>query len=241
MPTARLRTAPPPSAAPPHRRADPLFPSPAQVAPALPDPTSRFAWKIKRAAEFALAAALLVMLAPLMLVIAAVIRLESPGPALFRQPRFGRGSRPFDILKFRTMRADLCDPSGGVQTAHRDVRVTRFGMFLRKSSLDELPQLLNVLWGQMAIIGPRAHPCGMRVDGVLCEDLDPGYMSRHLVPPGITGWAQVNGSRGPVDTPEQLVRRVALDLDYIRNWSLRRDAAVLVRTVGICLSGKGAR
>ncbi len=237
MPTAPL----PATAVSPHRTSEVLSPLPAQVAPTLPDPTRRAAWKIKRAAEFALAAALLVMLAPLMLAIAAVIRLESPGPALFRQPRFGRGSQPFDILKFRTMRADRCDPSGGMQTGHNDARVTRFGMFLRKSSLDELPQLLNVLSGQMAIIGPRAHPCGMRVDGDLCENLVPDYMSRHLVPPGITGWAQVNGSRGPVDTPDQLAQRVELDLDYIRNWSLRRDAMILVRTVGVCLSGKGAR
>ncbi len=237
MSTARLPT----SAVSPHRTTERLFPLPDQGAAPLPDPTRRAAWKIKRMAEFTLAAALLAALCLLMIAIAAVIRLESPGPAFFRQPRFGRGNKPFDVLKFRTMRADRCDLSGGMQTAHNDVRVTRFGMFLRKSSLDELPQLLNVLSGQMAIIGPRAHPCGMRVDGILCEDLVPGYMSRHLVPPGITGWAQVNGSRGPVDTPGQLVQRVELDLDYIRNWSLRRDVMILIRTVGVCLSAKGAR
>lgn len=241
MPTVQLRAAAQPTAVSQHRPAEAVFRLPAPVAPALPNPTRRLTWKVKRAAEFALAVAALGVLAVPMLGIAAAIRLESPGPALFRQPRFGKGNQPFNVLKFRTMRADRCDLSGGMQTAHRDPRVTRFGMVLRKTSLDELPQLLNVLTGQMAIIGPRAHPCGMRVDGYLCEDLDPNYMSRHLVPPGITGWAQVNGSRGPVDTPEQLARRVSLDLDYIRNWTLRREVAILVRTVGVCLSGRGAR
>ena len=222
------------------RPAEVLLPAP-PTDHALPNPTRRFAWKIKRTAEYVLAILALTALAMPMLAIAAAIRLESPGPALFRQPRYGKANQPFHVLKFRTMRADRCDLSGGMQTAHHDPRVTRFGMFLRKSSLDELPQLLNILFGQMALIGPRAHPCGMRVDGVLCEDLNPDYMLRHVVPPGITGWAQVNGSRGPVDTPGQLVDRVALDLDYIRHWSLCRDVVILFSTVGVCIRAQGAR
>lgn len=207
----------------------------------LPNPMRRPGWKVKRAVEAVLAGAMLAVLAVPMLAIAAAVRLESPGPALFRQPRFGLGGQPFDVLKFRTMRADRGDLSGGQQTLHRDPRVTRVGMVLRKSSLDELPQLINVLRGQMALVGPRAHPCGMRVEGTLCEDLHPDYMARHAVPPGITGWAQVNGSRGPVDTEGQLYERVRLDLDYIRNWSLARDVAILWRTIGVCLRGTGAR
>ncbi|EEW24156.1 sugar transferase [Rhodobacter ferrooxidans] len=207
----------------------------------LPDPTTSFCWKVKRGSEWLMAATLLTLLSVPLLAIALLIRLESPGPVLFCQPRFGRDNRPFKVLKFRTMRTDRCDLSGGMQTAHRDPRITRVGMILRKSSLDELPQLVNVLRGDMALIGPRAHPCGMRVEGVLCEHLDPHYHHRHRIPPGVTGWAQVNGSRGPVDTSHQLRQRVQLDLDYIRNWSLGRDVAILLRTVVVCLRATGAR
>lgn len=207
----------------------------------LADPTGRLSWKGKRLAEWGLSLVLLGLLSPMLLLIAAAIRAESPGGPLFVQPRYGKGGRTFHVYKFRSMRADVCDLTGGMQTGHHDPRVTRVGLFLRKTSLDELPQLLNVVRGEMALIGPRAHPCGMRVEGVLCEDIVPDYHARHIVPPGVTGWAQVNGSRGPVDAAWQLEERQRLDLFYIHNWSLRRDAQIFCRTFGVCLRGEGAR
>lgn len=205
------------------------------------DPTRRLRWKGKRAVEWGFSLVLLGLLAPMLLLIAGAIRAESPGGPLFVQPRYGKGGRTFHVYKFRSMRVDVCDPTGGMQTGHQDPRVTRVGLFLRKTSLDELPQLLNVVRGEMALIGPRAHPCGMRVEGVLCEDIVPDYHARHRVPPGVTGWAQVNGSRGPVDTAWQLAERQRLDLFYIHNWSLRRDVQIFCRTFGVCLRGEGAR
>lgn len=198
-------------------------------------------WTAKTIVERVIALVALVGLAPLLAMIAAMIVVESGRPVLFRQPRFGRNGIPFDVLKFRTMWTELCDSTGAGQTGDADPRVTRVGLFLRRTSLDELPQLWNVLVGQMALVGPRAHPCGMQVQGRLCEDLLPTYHDRHKVLPGITGWAQVNGSRGAVKTAEMLQRRVALDLEYIRDWSLWLDLKILWRTVWVVLSGKLAR
>jgi lipopolysaccharide/colanic/teichoic acid biosynthesis glycosyltransferase len=144
------------------------------------------------------------------------------------------------VFKFRTMRTDLSDVSGGRQTEARDPRITRVGAFLRRTSLDEVPQLLNVVLGQMALVGPRAHPCGMRVENLLCADLVPEYHDRHVVKPGITGLAQVSGSRGAVETRAALRRRVELDLNYIENWSLWLDVRIIWRTAVDILSGKAA-
>lgn len=199
------------------------------------------AWAAKAVMERGAAALGLIALSPLYAGLALAVKLESPGPVFFRQPRFGKGGQPFTVYKFRTMRADLGDVTGGQQTAHNDRRVTRVGHVLRVTSLDEIPQLFNVLKGDMHIVGPRAHPCGMRVDGTLCEQIDPRYHHRHAVPPGVTGWAQVNGSRGPVDTHEQLLRRVDLDIDYIRNWSFWGDLRIWARTVRVVLSRDQAR
>ncbi|MCT4558967.1 MAG: sugar transferase [Pelagimonas sp.] len=212
-----------------------LLDTPVPLAP------SGAAWRRKRALDWGLALVLTLLLAPILLALALAVKLDSKGPVFFRQPRFGLGAVPFRIYKFRTMYTDLGDITGGQQTGHNDPRVTRVGGFLRKYSLDELPQVLNVLLGQMALVGPRAHPCGMKVDGVLCEALDPRYHHRHAVPPGITGWAQVNGSRGPVDSAAQLHRRVDLDLDYIANWSLPRETEIYQRTARVVIGAKGAR
>ncbi|MFC2968282.1 sugar transferase [Acidimangrovimonas pyrenivorans] len=198
-------------------------------------------WAIKQAAERCLAGLLILFFAPVLVVIALAIVAESGRPVFFVQPRFGRNGTPISILKFRTMRQELSDISGANQTADEDPRITCVGQLLRRTSLDELPQLWNVLTGQMALIGPRAHPCGMRVQGTLCEDLDPQYHLRHVVRPGITGWAQVSGSRGAVKTPEMLHHRVALDLEYIRDWSLWRDLKIALRTVQVVLSRRQAR
>jgi polysaccharide biosynthesis protein PslA len=199
------------------------------------------AWRVKGVVERGLALIVLVVISPLLAIIAIAIMLESGRPVLFRQPRFGRGGVPFAVLKFRTMRADLCDATGAGQTGDADPRITRVGQVLRKTSLDEVPQLWNVVRGDMALIGPRAHPCGMRVQDVPCESLLPQYHTRHVVRPGITGWAQVNGSRGAVKTADLLAQRVTLDLHYIQNWSPWLDLRILWRTIWVVLSRKQAR
>jgi polysaccharide biosynthesis protein PslA len=204
-------------------------------------PPGGISWTVKTIFERVIAFAALAGLAPLLAIISLLIVMESGRPVLFRQPRFGLNGIPFNVLKFRTMWTELCDSTGAGQTGDADPRVTRVGLFLRRTSLDELPQLWNVLVGQMALVGPRAHPCGMQVQGTLCEDLLPSYHDRHQVLPGITGWAQVNGSRGAVKTDEMLQRRVALDLEYVQNWSLWLDLKILWRTVWVVLSGKLAR
>ncbi|MFX0540915.1 sugar transferase [Roseovarius sp. S4756] len=191
------------------------------------------AWSFKKALERSAALFLLALLLPLLLLIALFVKLDSRGPVLFIQSRFGQGGKPFNCYKFRTMHINECDQSGARQTADVDSRITRVGFVLRRASLDELPQIFNVIRGDMLLVGPRAHPCGMRVDGQLCEDLNRIYHTRHAVPPGITGWAQVNGSRGAVKSSQSLQRRVLLDRDYIRNWSLGRDLSILVRTLGV--------
>lgn len=184
-------------------------------------------------------AGLLLLALPLLLV-AAAIKLDSRGPVLFVQPRFGKDARPFGVFKFRTMRTDAADLSGGRQTEAGDPRITRVGAFLRRTSMDEVPQLLNVVLGQMALVGPRAHPCGMRVEGLLCADLVPEYHLRHAVKPGITGLAQVSGSRGAVESEAALRRRVELDRYYIANWSLGLDAWIIWRTAADLFTGKAA-
>lgn len=197
----------------------------------LPCEPSGIGWKLKLILEPVIAGILVLVLWPLFLAIALAITVESGLPILFVQPRFGRGGAPFSMFKFRTMRTHLCDLSGAQQTGDIDPRITRVGRFLRKTSLDELPQLLNVVSGHMALIGPRAHPCGMRVQGFLCETLDPRYHDRHVVRTGVTGWAQINGSRGAVKSADMLYRRVSLDLEYIENWTLLMDIRILLRTI----------
>ncbi len=178
------------------------------------------------------AALAILLLLPLLLVIAAAIRLDSRGPALFRQRRHGLGHREFTVFKFRTMtRCTAGDGSDGrLQTRRGDGRVTRVGDFLRKTSLDELPQLFNVLNGTMSLVGPRPHPVAMRTEGKLCEELVAHYSQRHCVKPGITGWAQVSGFRGATETAEQLRRRVEHDLYYIEHRSFLFDLHILLLT-----------
>jgi exopolysaccharide biosynthesis polyprenyl glycosylphosphotransferase len=185
----------------------------------------------KRIEDLAIAVIALLVAAPLMLAIAAAIRLDGPGPVLFRQRRFGLANRPIEVLKFRTMHWDQCDASGAERTVRGDPRITPIGRFLRKTSLDELPQILNVLLGHMSIIGPRPHAVAMRVCDQPFGEAVPFYAARHRMNPGITGWAQVNGLRGEVDSLEKATRRTLLDLHYVENWSLALDAEILVRTV----------
>jgi Undecaprenyl-phosphate glucose phosphotransferase len=179
-----------------------------------------------------LAAALgIAALSPVLLAVAAAIKLDSKGPVLFRQNRFGFGDRVIGVYKFRTMKAEASDANGEKQTEANDPRITRIGGFLRKTSLDELPQLFNVLRGELSLVGPRPHAVSMRVKQRRNADIVPDYALRHHVKPGITGWAQVNGYHGPVDTERHLHERVAYDLDYINHWSLWFDIRILLRTV----------
>ncbi len=175
---------------------------------------------------------LLLLLAslPLMAAIAIAIRLDSPGPILFRQTRLGFNDRPFGMFKFRSMHHALADPDGSVQATRDDCRVTRVGRFLRRYSLDELPQIFNVLSGDMSVIGPRPHPVGMVAAGRRLHEAVRKYAARHKVKPGITGWAQVNGWRGATDTLEKIEKRVEFDLYYIEHWSLWLDVWILLKT-----------
>ena len=173
-----------------------------------------------------------VLLLPLLLLIAVAIRLDSPGPVVFRQRRHGRGHQEFLVFKFRTMTwtPDASSRDGRVQTRRGDCRVTRVGDFLRKTSLDELPQLFNVLNGSMSLVGPRPHPVAMQTEDQLCEEAIPDYALRHRVKPGITGWAQVNGHRGATATIGQLRCRVEHDLYYIEHRSFLFDLRILLLT-----------
>lgn len=195
---------------------------------------------LKRLTDIAIAASMLLVAAPVMLLTALAIKLESQGPILFRQPRYGLGNRPVEVLKFRTMYQAMGDLSGGQQTRRGDVRVTRIGKFLRSSSIDELPQLINILRGDMSIIGPRPHPIGMRIHGKLFEEIVPEYPLRHRVRPGLTGLAQVSGCRGAVHDEEHAARRVMYDLQYIERWSPWLDLKILVLTAWVVLTGKDA-
>ena len=181
----------------------------------------------KRAFDIVAAFAALLLLLPLLLLVVVLVRLESPGPVLFRQPRWGRGGRPFQMLKFRTMWDGAPASDGSVQASLYDRRITRVGRLLRKTSIDELPQLINVLNGTMSIVGPRPHPVGLNHKYLMLIDR---YPARHRVRPGITGWAQVNGLRGETKTVAAMQKRVDLDLDYIRNQSFGFDLWILLRT-----------
>ena len=176
----------------------------------------------------------LIIAAPLLVLIAIAIKLDSPGPVLFRQPREGFNNRPFFVYKFRSMFHNRSEVDNIRQATRGDPRVTRVGAVLRKLSLDELPQLFNVLQGSMSLVGPRPHAASTRAGGKLFSDVVLSYAARHKVKPGITGWAQVCGWRGETDTEEKLVKRFEHDLYYIENWSFWFDVYIMLRT-GVAL------
>ena len=185
----------------------------------------------KQVMDRCLALALLLWMTPLLLIVALAVRLDSPGPILFRQRRHGVNGTEFEIYKFRTMRwQGQGAGTGALQTGRRDRRVTRIGAFLRKTSLDEVPQLLNVLNGTMSVVGPRPHPVVMRTEERLGDEITPDYPHRHRVKPGITGWAQINGLRGATETAQQLRQRIEHDNYYIENWSPWFDLRILALT-----------
>jgi lipopolysaccharide/colanic/teichoic acid biosynthesis glycosyltransferase len=188
-------------------------------------------FSLKRAFDITISGLALAFLLPFFAAIAALIVIEDRGPVFFSQLRWGRGGKLIRIYKFRSMRSDMCDVSGVAQTKENDPRVTRIGAFLRRMNLDELPQLFNILKGDMSIVGPRCHVPGMLAAGRLYEDLVEEYHLRHLVRPGLTGLAQVNGLRGPTDREDLARSRIAYDLQYIRNFSILMDIRIFARTV----------
>jgi putative colanic acid biosynthesis UDP-glucose lipid carrier transferase len=186
---------------------------------------------VKRISDLVLASLILVLIAPLLAAIAIAVKATSPGPAIFRQRRYGLDGRDIVVYKFRTM---TVAEDGAVvrQATKNDARVTPLGAFLRRSSLDELPQFVNVLQGRMSIVGPRPHAVA---HNEMYRKLIKSYMIRHKVRPGITGWAQVNGLRGETDTVEKMRARVDYDLDYLRNWSLGLDLRIIWKTIFVVL------
>ena len=193
--------------------------------------------RAKRWLDIAIALLALAFLIPVLPIIAAAIRIESAGPVFFRQQRLGLDGRPFTILKFRTMRAA---PAPLRQATRDDPRVTAIGRWLRRTSIDEWPQFLNVLRGDMSVVGPRPHAPGTRAGGRLFEDITIRYPDRHRVRPGLTGLAQVRGWRGETDTEHKLLRRVESDLEYIETWSLALDLVIVWRTVFVVLRMRNA-
>jgi len=191
---------------------------------------------IKRVSDVVLASTILTLISPLMVAIATGVKLSSPGPALFKQRRYGLDGREITVYKFRTMTV-IEDGNAIRQATRNDPRVTPFGAFLRRYSLDELPQFINVLQGRMSVVGPRPHAVA---HNELYRKLIKSYMIRHKVKPGITGWAQVNGLRGETDTLEKMRARIEYDLAYLRNWSLRLDFQIVLKTIRVVLEKQNA-
>jgi polysaccharide biosynthesis protein PslA len=194
----------------------------------------------KRTLDILGSGALIVTLAPLFGVIAAAVALESPGGILFRQRRFGFQNEEISVLKFRSMYVHKQDVSGAQGTTRGDPRVTKVGRILRRTSLDEIPQLFNVFMGTMSLVGPRPHATAMKVGDKLYHEAVEHYAQRHRVKPGITGLAQINGFRGEVDSMEHAQGRLDNDLRYLANWSLTLDIKILLKTVGCVFGDRNA-
>lgn len=191
---------------------------------------------VKRLSDIVLSILILILISPVLIGCAIGVRLSSPGPILFKQRRYGLDGEEILVYKFRSM--TVCENGAAVTQATRnDVRITPFGGFLRRKSLDELPQFINVLQGRMSIVGPRPHAVA---HNELYRTQIQGYMIRHKVKPGITGWAQVNGARGETDTIYKMEKRIHYDLEYLRNWSLAMDLLIILRTVGVVIEDENA-
>ncbi|MBX7540829.1 exopolysaccharide biosynthesis polyprenyl glycosylphosphotransferase [Qipengyuania sp. GH29] len=198
-------------------------------------PLSLYARATKRAMDLAFTIPALILLSPLFLVVALLIKLEDGGPVFFVQPRMGRGNCIFDMYKFRSMRVDKLDSAGNTSTSRADDRVTRIGKFIRMTSIDELPQLLNVLKSEMSIVGPRPHALGSQAEAKLFWEIDEKYWQRHSLKPGLTGLAQVRGHRGATEIEDHLVHRLDADLEYIRDWSILSDLKIIMATGRVLL------
>jgi polysaccharide biosynthesis protein PslA len=188
-------------------------------------------YECKRIFDCCLATILIVIFAIPLGLVALAIRIDSRGPVFFRQPRTGFNNEIFWIWKFRTMHHATADIDGNSLTIRNDPRLTRCGAWLRARSIDELPQLFNVITGEMSLVGPRPHPINAKAGGRFYPDVVPHYWLRHCVRPGITGWAQVNGWRGETITAHQIEQRVTYDMDYIAKQSFRFDLLIILRTV----------
>jgi putative colanic acid biosynthesis UDP-glucose lipid carrier transferase len=204
-------------------------------------PGNGFDSMIKRFFDILGSAIGLIILLPLLLLVSIWIKLDSKGPVFFMQNRWGDGAQPFQIYKFRSMSQATSNASSDgetvVQTTQNDMRVTKVGAFIRRTSIDELPQLINILKGDMSIVGPRPHAAGHNKQ---YRGLVKGYMLRHKVKPGLTGWAQINGFRGETDTIDKMEKRVEYDLEYLRNWTPMLDIYIILRTVKLVITGKNA-
>ncbi len=198
---------------------------------AIERPLSDWRWITKAIEDRVLGAIILTLIGPVMLAIALLIKLDSPGPVFFRQKRYGFNNRLIEVWKFRTMYTEKTDENATQLTRRNDPRVTRLGALLRRTSLDELPQFINVVRGEMSIVGPRPHALAAKAGVLLYQDAVKYYDARHRVKPGITGWAQVNGWRGETDTVEQIKKRVEHDIYYIEHWSLLLDLQIIARTI----------
>jgi Undecaprenyl-phosphate glucose phosphotransferase len=184
---------------------------------------------------------MLLAASPVMLLAAVAVKLDSPGPVFFKQKRYGFNNELIDVFKFRSLYADKCDATASKLVKRGDPRVTRVGAFLRKTSIDELPQLINVVFkGDLSLVGPRPHAIHAKAENRLYDEAVDGYFARHRVKPGITGWAQINGWRGDTDTNEKIQRRIEHDLYYIENWSLPFDLYILARTPFALLNTESA-
>jgi Undecaprenyl-phosphate glucose phosphotransferase len=184
----------------------------------------------KRIFDVVFASLMLIGFSPVMLATAIAIKLDTPGPVLFRQKRYGFNNEVINVLKFRSLRHEMADPLARTQVTKNDSRVTRVGRFIRRTSIDELPQIVNVLRGELSLVGPRPHAVTGHLANTLYEEAIEGYFARHKVKPGVTGWAQVNGWRGETDTAEKIEQRVAHDLYYIENWSVFFDLYIMIIT-----------
>lgn len=198
-------------------------------------PISEWSAVVKRIEDLCIAITALILLSPLMAIVAIVIKLESKGSVFFLQERYGFNNNLIKVFKFRSMYTEQQDSDCSQQTTKADPRVTRFGRFIRATSIDELPQLFNVVYGNMSIVGPRPHATKTKAGNRLFEDVVTNYASRHRVKPGITGWAQCNGWRGETDTCEKIQKRVEHDLYYIENWTIFLDLLIIYKTARLLL------
>jgi Undecaprenyl-phosphate glucose phosphotransferase len=203
-------------------------------------PLSDWGWAVKEIEDRVIAAIAIVLLAPVMIAVAIAVKTTSKGPVIFRQKRHGFNNQLIEVYKFRSMYVDMCDAKASKLVTRDDPRVTRVGRFIRKSSLDELPQLFNVLKGELSLVGPRPHATASRAGERLYNEVVDGYYARHRMKPGITGLAQIHGWRGETDTEEKLQRRVEFDIQYIDNWSIWMDLYILAMTPVSLLNTKNA-
>ncbi len=195
---------------------------------------------LKRALDILVASVALIVFSPVFLIVALLIKLESPGPVFFVQKRYGMNNQLFDCLKFRSMYSEACSASEIRLTERNDSRVTKIGDFIRRTSLDEIPQFINILKGDMSVVGPRPHPPGVKAGGRIYEDVIESFADRYAVKPGLTGWAQVNGLRGNTFSEQDLIDRFKYDMEYIKDWSLKLDILIIARTMVQGFAGKNA-